>query len=138
MSLIKITIGEYEFIGKLETEKAPNTVKYFLNLLPFKKKVIHVKWSGEAFWIPLGENLGLDFENHTSHLSPGEIIIYPGGYSEAELLIPYGATDFSSKVGQLAGNHFITIIEGNENLKTIGEKILWEGAQSINFEIINT
>lgn len=138
MSLIKITIGKYEFIGKLETEKAPNTVKYFLNLLPFNEKVIHVKWSGEAFWIPLKEEeLGINFENHTSHPAPGEMIIYPGGYSETELLIPYGATDFSSRVGQLAGNHFLTIIEGNENLKAIGEKVLWEGAQIINFEIIN-
>ena len=76
-----------------------------------------MRWSGEACWIPLGDfDLGLAPENHTSYPAPGQILLYPGGISETEILLGYGAVRFASKVGQLAGNHFLTIIEGNENL----------------------
>lgn len=51
-----------------------------------------------------------------------------------ELLFPYGATHFSSKVGQLAGNHFATVIEGSEHLADVGRLTLWEGAQDFSLE----
>jgi hypothetical protein len=134
MNFLKITAGGFTFKAKLEQENAPNTCEAFCKLLPYKNKIIHVRWSGEAVWVPLGDfDLGIDFENHTSHPAPGEILIYPGGYSETEILLPYGNTCFSSKVGQLAGNHFLTI-EGNETLRKLGQKVLWEGAQDIIFE----
>ena len=40
---------------------------------------------------------------------------------------------FASKAGALAGNHFATIVEGNENLRALGKSFLWEGAQEIAF-----
>ena len=76
----------------------------------------------------------LTYENHTSHPSKGEILFYPGVLSETEILFPYGSTVFASKVGQLAGNHFLTIIEGNEHLSELGRLILWQGVQDIIFE----
>ena len=36
-------------------------------------------------------------------------------------------------MGQLAGNHFLTIIEGRELLPEVGRRIVWEGAQPITF-----
>jgi hypothetical protein len=36
-------------------------------------------------------------------------------------------------MGQLAGNHFLTVIEGNENLASLGNLVLWSGAQEIVF-----
>ncbi len=42
---------------------------------------------------------------------------------------------FSSKLGQLAGNHFITITEGLENLYALGRKTLLEGAQPLKIEL---
>jgi hypothetical protein len=36
----------------------------------------------------------------------------------------------------LAGNHFLTITEGMENLEKLGEKVLWEGAQPIRIESV--
>ena len=77
--------------------------------------------------------VGVGFENHTSHPSAGEILLYPGGFSETEILFPYGGTLFASKMGQLAGNHFLTIVEGKEYLKEVGRLVLWEGAQDIEF-----
>jgi hypothetical protein len=101
-----------------------------------------VRWSGEGCWVPLGDWVLEDgegkvsFENATSHPAPGDILFYPGGYSETEIIMAYGACCFASKLGQLAGNHFLTITEGRENLRTLGVKVLWEGAQDILFEAI--
>ena len=103
-------------------------------MLPLHARLIQARWSGEAAWIPLGElDLGLEYENHTSHPAPGHLLLYPGGISETEILFPYGPTLFASKMGQLAGNHFATIYEGAEHLGELGRKILWEGAQEITF-----
>ena len=77
---------------------------------------------------------GIDFENHTSHPSRGDVILYPGGFSEREILLAYGNACFASQVGQLAGNHFLTIVEAAENLAELGRLTLWEGAQNIVFE----
>ena len=135
MTRLRITAGPYTFVARVEEEAAPATCAAFTKLLPFRNQLIQARWSGEAAWIPLGElETGVKFENHTSHPAPGEILLYPGGYSETEILFPYGATCFASKMGQLAGNHFLTIIEGRENLRKLGEKVLWEGACDIVFE----
>ena len=134
MSLIRIEAGSFSFMAKLETEAAPKTCAKFQSLLPYKQRIIHVRWSGEACWIPLGDlNLGLDYENQTSYPAPGEMILYPGGLSETEFLIAYGAVRFASKVGQLAGSHFLTVTEGKENLRALGVHVLWNGAQDIVF-----
>src|ERR671932_151116 len=90
-------------------------------------------WRGESAWIPLGD-FDVGFETHTSYPAPGQILLYPGGYSETEILFPYGGTRFASIVGQLAGNHFLTITEGRENLRALGEMVLWEGAKDVVFE----
>ena len=54
-------------------------------------------------------------------------------YSETEILFAYGSASFASKMGELAGNHFLTVVEGNGDLAAFGRKVLWEGAQAIEF-----
>jgi hypothetical protein len=134
MNHIRITAGGHAFTAVPHPE-APRTVAAFAALLPYRQKIIHVRWSGEACWIPLGDfDLKTGFENHTSHPSVGDILFYPGGYSETEILIAYGSCSFSSKMGPLAGNHFLTIVDGRENLRPLGVSVLWGGAQDILFE----
>src|SRR5690348_9442402 len=135
METLRITVGgSLAFTARLERELAPLTCAAFVAALPFESKLVQARWSGEAAWIPLGaRQFGVPFENHTSHPAPGEILLYPGGYSETEILFPYGGCTFSSIVGQLAGNHFLTVFEGNENLRPLGEMTLWQGAQDIVF-----
>lgn len=135
MSLIRITAGPYRFAARFEEAAAPRTCAKFRSLLPYRERIIHVRWSGEACWIPLGDlDLGLGYENATSYPAPGQILLHPGSVSETEILLGYGAVRFASKVGQLAGNHFLTIVEGTENLVPLGKLVLWSGAQDIVFE----
>jgi hypothetical protein len=134
MTMIRIDAGPYTFAARLETAAAPRTCAKFTAMLPYRQQIIHVRWSGEGCWIPLGDlNLGLLPENATSYPAPGDVLLYPGGPSETEIIFAYGAVQFSSKVGQLAGNHFLTITEGRENLRPLGELVLWKGAQDIVF-----
>jgi hypothetical protein len=37
-------------------------------------------------------------------------------------------------MGQLAGNHFITLTSGLDDLAAFGKTVLWKGAQQIRFE----
>jgi len=133
---LQVTAGPFTFFGELEEECAPKTCAAFKRMLPFRSRIIHSRWSGEAAWIPLGElEVGVSFENHTSHPAPGHILLYPGGYSETEILFPYGGSRFASKLGPLAGNHFLTLTEGVERLRDIGELVLWEGAKDVVFDL---
>lgn len=135
--MLNITVGSFKFVARLEEEAAPKTCAALLKFLPFHDKLIQARWSGEAGWVPMGDfPVGVGYENHTSHPAPGEILIYTGTLSETEILFPYGACMFSSKLGQLAGNHFATIVEGGERLKELGKIVLWQGAQDIAIELI--
>ncbi|MBV8779469.1 MAG: DUF3830 family protein [Alphaproteobacteria bacterium] len=137
MSDVRITAGPFVFAARFERGFAPRTCAWFERALPYRERVIHVRWSGEACWIPLGHlDAGVSHENATSYPAPGEILFHPAGISEAEILLAYGACRFASKAGQLAGNHFLTIVEGREQLRLLGELTLQRGAQPIEFAAI--
>lgn len=132
---ISVRIGSITFAAVLEHERAPKTVAAFVARLPFESQLVQARWSGESGWVPLGDyDLGVDYENATSHPAPGQVLWHPPGLSEAELLVPYGNTCFSSKVGQLAGNHFLTILDPKGELAEVGRRLLYEGAQGIVFQ----
>ena len=135
--MIEIEAAGFRFVARWEDEAAPQTVAAFRRILPFEDRIIHCRWSGESNWIPWGDReLGVGPENATSYPAPGQILLYPGGISETELLFPYGHCCFASKAGQLAGNHFATVVEGGEQLAALGRLTLWEGAQPIRFREI--
>ena len=137
MQTLRITAGAFEFVGRLETEAAPRTCAAFLASLPFVSEIMHVRWSGEGVWMPLGErDFGVAYENHTSYPAPGQMILYPGGVSETEILLAYGGVRFASKMGQLAGNHFLTVVEGAGRLHDLGRTTLLKGAQPIRFDAV--
>jgi len=134
MDTVRISACGYSFTARFEAA-APQTAAHVRTLLPYRQRIIHVRWSGEACWIPLGDlDTGLGYENATSYPAPGQIILHPGSVSETEFLIAYGPCCFASKAGQLAGNHVLTITEGLDDLATLGRKVLWDGVQDIVFE----
>jgi uncharacterized protein DUF3830 len=132
--VLEITAGPFAFRARLEEELAPRTCAALRRLLPLAGQLVQARWSGESAWVPLGDlETGLGPENANSYPAAGELLLYPGGLSETEILFPYGATCFASKMGQLAGNHFATIVEGAEHLNELGRLVLWEGAQDVRF-----
>jgi hypothetical protein len=143
MGQLSIRVGDLNFSARWEAA-APKTRDALRPLLPLRHMLIHCRWSGEGCWIPFGDSrLPVGFENHTSHPAPGDVIVYTGDLSEGEILIAYGAVDFSSKLGQLSGNHFATIVavDGKNDrdavraaLAEMGRRTLWQGAQDIVIE----
>jgi hypothetical protein len=132
--VLKITVGGFEFEARLEDAAAPKTIAAVRKLLPLESQLVQARWSGEAAWVPMGFelDLGLGPENANSYPAAGELLLYPCGLSEVEILFPYGATCFASKMGQLAGNHFATIQKGQERLPELGRRVLWEGSQKFH------
>ncbi|MGH7921223.1 MAG: DUF3830 family protein [Candidatus Dormibacteraceae bacterium] len=131
-SEIEITVGGFRFVARLERETAPRTCAALCAMLPLEAELIQARWSGEACWIPFGAlALELGAENATSYPAAGQLLLYPGGVSETEILFPYGPTVFASRAGQLAGNHFATVQDGASRLAELGRLVLRSGAQSI-------
>jgi hypothetical protein len=132
---LRIRLGSLAFTARWEEAAAPRTCAAFRSLLPYRERIIQARWSGEAGWIPLGDfDLGVTPENSTGEPPPGAILFYPAGISETEILFPYGPARFASKMGPLAGNHFLTIVDGRDRLPEVGRLLCWEGAQDILFE----
>ena len=132
---MRITIDSIHFDAVLEESRSPQTCAAFQRVMPFESQIVHVRWSGEGVWIPLGEkDFAVGYEDATTYPSPGQILLYPRGRSETEILIAYGCVHFASKAGALAGNHFATITSDLEKLREIGVATLWEGAKQIRFE----
>jgi hypothetical protein len=135
--LVAIQAGPLPFTARLEAERAPRTVALFHSLLPYTNKILQARWSGFAAWVPMGfgNDLELPPENPTAVPQAGDVLLYPGGVSETEILFPYGPTYFASVAGPLAGNHFLTIVEGREHFEELGRLVQWEGAQDVSFEL---
>lgn len=131
-----IEIDGYKFDAVFEESNSPNTCEAFRKVMPFEGQVVHVRWSGEGMWIPLGDkDFAVELEDATSYPASGQVLLYPKGKSETEILIAYGCVHFASKAGTLAGNHFATITSDLEKLKEIGVSTLWEGSKRIVFSI---
>ena len=129
-----IDIAGHAFDAVFQDDRSPRTCEAFRAAMPFHGEIVHVRWSGEGVWIPLGDrDFAVGYEDATSYPAPGQVLLYPKGRSETEILIAYGSVQFASKAGVLAGNHFATITSDLDKLREIGIATLWEGRKPITF-----
>ena len=136
MDSVRITIGNTVFTARLEEELAPATCAAFRTLLPLRGKLLQARWSGQAAWVPLdGVRLAVGPENQKHRPGAGQILFYPEGKSDTEILLPYGVTAFAARCGPLSGNHFLTLDADAAQLTQVGRRVWWEGAQEIVFEL---
>ena len=72
MSEVMIKVGAFTLTARFESASAPLTCAAFRKLLPLEAQLLHVRWSGQAVWLPLG-NLAVQVpaENATSYPAPG-------------------------------------------------------------------
>lgn len=107
--------------------------------MPYRGKLIHARWSGEACWSPLAavwpSGSLLSPERATGNPTPGQILLFAGAQSEPEIFIAYGRTRFASEAGPLAGNPVLTIEEGLAQLVALGRAILWHGAMDFRINL---
>ena len=130
-SRVLLAAGPYKFSGTLERQAAPVAVAWLVNQFPLVGSVQHACWSGEAAWLPLNGTPQLAPENATAHPRPGQILLYAGMMSQAELLLPYGACAFASKAGSLAGNPVVALDGPLEELRALGSLLIEKGVQPL-------
>lgn len=134
-TVLDLEIGSMGFSATLRDDLAPQSCERLMSVLPYRGRVIHARWSGEALWSPLGEawpaGLRLPRENARCQPKPGEALLYAGDLSEPELLIPYGTVRFACNAGALEGNPVLTIDASTSALAEIGRQVLWNGGMSL-------
>jgi uncharacterized protein DUF3830 len=131
MRRLSVEIGGTKFTAVANTEKAPKTCEMLSKLLPIEGEVLHSRFAGECVWHYMKGGPQIEYENHTSYLSRGEMVYYPGSIHGNGILIAYGGATFNSKVGLLAANHFASITEDLDRLVEVGPKVHREGAKSV-------
>ena len=135
MSDLSIRVGDLNFSARWEPD-APRTIAVIRAMLPLRARLIHCRWSGESTWIPYGDlRPDVGWEHHTSHPAPGPArALSRAASASARSSSRTGRARPSSKVGQLAANHFATVLPEDgweDRLQEVGRRCLWDGAQDI-------
>ena len=133
--MLEIAAGDFRFIARLEEEPPRRPWPPSGSCCRWRAGSSTRAGAARSCWIPFGElDVGLGQRTRCAIRRPADILWYPGGVSETEILFPYGSTSFASKAGPLAGNHFATVLEASSDSAELGRKALWEGAQPIRFD----
>jgi hypothetical protein len=112
---ITIELDGVAYEAELYDSAAPQTCKVLTRLSPLKAKAYHAMWSGQVLIVDVPALAGLPFENKTTYLSRGSIIVHP---EHKELCIACNETQFKeptgpvyvTKVGQISNANGLTQI----------------------------
>lgn len=134
-----VSIGPASFPARIETARSGASCRALMQLLPYRGRVVHARWSGEALWSPLQATwpaeTWLPPENAVGEPRPGQLLLYAGQDSEPEILIPYGETRFASRFGPLLGNPVLTIADHLDELARVGRSVLERGAGTLRIDL---
>ena len=92
---VRITAAGFTFHANFHPD-APRTVAAFRKLMPYRQRLILVRWSGEAAGSRSATSTGVGFETTPAIPPPATCCSTPAA-QRAELLIAYGACSFASR-----------------------------------------
>ena len=103
--MLEIAAGGFDFVARFEEEAAPADGRRVPAAAAARVDGSSTcAGAARAAGFPSATSTsGIGPENATCYPNPGEIVFYPGGVSETEILLAYGYVSFASKAGPLAG-----------------------------------
>ena len=121
---------------KLYIDEAPFTCSAFVRLLPFSRRFMHARTSGQEIWIDNAPELDIIQENASVFTEPGEVVYGPLNPKRAKTSNCMGIYYGEGK-GLDACNIFAKVFdEDMDLLKSLGNNIWMNGAQNLIFELL--
>ena len=136
MDKLRIKAGPHTFDAHFETAAAPKTCAVFKKLLPYDNKIIHVRWSGEGVWIPLGDlDLGLSLrEPHQLSGARASSSSIPAASAKPKSCSPMAACALPARSASSPATISSPSPPISTNSYELGRAVLYEGAKPIRIE----
>ncbi len=132
-----ITEDNESILFEYYLNEAPNTVKAFELLLPFKRTFLHARVSGQEIWIDNVPGLDIIQENSSVFTETGEVVLGPSKPTRTKTANCMGIYYGEGK-GLDCCNIFAKVIESDlVKLKALGEQIWKNGGQTLSFQKID-
>lgn len=113
---------------------APNTAAAFSKLLPFSRKFMHARVSGQEIWNDDAPVLDIIQENASVFTVPGEVVYGPLNPARVKTSNAMGIY-YGEGNGMDSANIFAKVLDEDlELLQQLGIKIWKEGMQELRFE----
>ena len=138
---IRIHVDDVVAEAELYEDKAPLTTAALWEALPISDRTIQTRWSGDAWRTEGNYELrpaGAPIENIADHLTPGDIIFYPGhehdlikvgiAYGDAKWLAPFMVPIDVAHIGRIDTN-----LEG---FVARCSRLIFEGPMAVRIERI--
>ncbi len=129
-----ITEDNQSILFEYYLRDAPNTVKAFESLLPFKRTFLHARVSGQEIWIDNVPGLDIIQENSSVFTEIGEVVLGPSKPIRTKTANCMGIYYGEGK-GLDCCNIFAKVMERDlVKLKALGEQIWKNGGQALSFQ----
>lgn len=129
-----VTPAQARIRFQLDLAGAPATCAAFLALLPFSRRFVHARVSGQEIWTPEAPPLHVPQEQASVWTEPGEVVYGPAVPARVRTANCIGIYYGEGK-GLDAANIFARVLpEDLPALRALGEQIWLDGALELRFE----